>query len=138
MKKKGFSLVELLVVIAIISILSSVFLLKSGIYGNIKEKNEAQNLLADINYCRQKALSSGHTYTLKAVGDSYTITNITNINDDEKKLVKLSYLRANKTYKLKFTPSGVVINAMTIYFSSDKKTYEYIISPIAGRIRTND
>lgn len=137
MRKKAFTLIELIVVLAIMTGISALTLVRSGIYGKIMEKKEAETLLADINYCRQKSLASGNVYKIEAERDMYEIKNGTSNFDFEKK-VKLKYLSASYKYVLKFTSTGVVINAKKIIFLSSENRYEYIISPIAGRIRINE
>ena len=135
MKKKAFSLIELIIVLAIISMVLSIAFLKSGAYFKIKEKKEAQNLLADINYCRQKSLSSGYDYKIEFIGNNYKIKKY---GGDLVKDVDLSFLKAASTYTIRFKPTGPVVDAQTTKFISNNGEYKIYISPIGGRIRIDE
>lgn len=135
MKKKAFSLIELIIVLAIMSLFLSITFLKSGAYFKIKEKKEAQNLLADINYCRQKSLSSTYDYKIEFVGNNYKIKKYGGYLVKD---VDLYFLKAVSTYELRFKSTGPVVNAQTIKFISDNREYKIYISPIGGRIRIDE
>ena len=52
------------------------------------------------------------------------------------KEVNLKYLTSLKTYSMIFKPTGSVGNANTIVVNSKYNTYKIVVSPIAGRIRS--
>ena len=135
MKKKAFSLIELIMVLAIISMILSISFLKSGAYFKMRGKKEAQNLLADINYCRHKSLSSGFDYRIEFIENNYKIKKY---GGDFIKDVDLKYLKAASTYDIRFKPTGPVVNAKTIKFISDNREYRIYISPIGGRVRIDE
>lgn len=133
MKKRAFTLIELIICLAIISLISSIILIKSGVIPKLQERKEIENLQADVNYCREKALVTGFSYEIEISKDSYKIS-----REDDKKFVKeifFKHIRANIDNILVFRPTGSVKGSGKIYFTSKNNEYSIIVSPIAGRIR---
>ena len=122
MKKKGFTLIELLLVIAIITILSTFGLVKFNLIGKIKAKNEAKILANDIYYAKEKAMASGNEVTMTFTENAYEINQKEGLKVTrmEKKSVELKYLRKINDSKdvVTLLPSGAVINAQTLHFTS--------------------
>ena len=133
MKKRAFTLIELIINLAIISLISSIILIKSGVIPKLQERKEIENLQADINYCREKALVTGFNYEIKISKDYYEIR-----REDDNKFVKEVYFKHVKSSvdnTFVFRPTGSVNGANKIYFTSKNNEYSIIVSPIAGRIR---
>ena len=76
MSNKGFTLIEMMIVIAIIGILSAVALYGwLGYQNNLNLRTAAGEVMADIAFCKQKAVSEGINYCIQFVDGSpnYTI-----------------------------------------------------------------
>lgn len=133
MKKRAFTLIELIISLAIISLISSMILIKSGVIPKLQERKEIENLQADINYCREKALVTGFSYEIEISKDYYQIR-----REDDNEFVKEVYfkhVRSNVDNIFVFRPTGSVKGASKIDFTSNNNEYSIIVSPIAGRIR---
>lgn len=134
MKKRAFTLIELIITLAIISMISSVIMIKTGIISKFEEKKEVENIVSDFNYCREKSLATGNDFEIQLKGDNYKIIKWS--DNTSLKEVNLKYLTSLKTYSMIFKPTGSVGNANTIVVNSKYNTYKIVVSPIAGRIRS--
>ena len=134
MKKRAFTLIELIITLAIISMIASVIMIKTGIISKFEEKKEVENIISDFNYCREKSLATGNDFEMQLKGDNYKIIKWS--DNTSVKEVNLKYLTSLKTYSMTFKPTGSVGKANTIVVNSKYNTYKIVVSPIAGRIRS--
>lgn len=134
MKKRAFTLIELIITLAIISTIASLIMIKTGIISKFEEKKEIENLISDFNYCREKSLASGNNFEIQIKDDKYKI--IKYADNSLVKEVELKYISPFNSYSLIFKPTGSVEKAKTLAFYSKYYKYRIIVSPIAGRIRS--
>lgn len=140
MKKKAFTLLELIVVMGIISLIMSIMAIRFNLVKRVKEKNEVNTILADINYCKEKARVTGYKYKFFIYGErSYKITRA-NFNSDKQdsvdkksvdlEVISFSGFKTNFNKKnpkeIIFVPSGSVSNAQSIKIIGIDS--EYILS----------
>ncbi|MGO3018086.1 MAG: pilus assembly FimT family protein [Anaerococcus sp.] len=138
MKKKAFTLIELIIVMGIISLIMSIMTIRFDLVKRVKEKNEINTILADINYCKEKARVTGFEYKFSIYGKrSYKITRAYLSSDSEisreKKNVDLEVINFygyNNSFneknpkEIKFVPSGSVSNAQSITILGLYNTYK--------------
>lgn len=134
MKKRAFTLIELIITLAIISMISSVIMIKTGIISKFEERKEVENIISDFNYCREKSLATGNDFEMQLKGDNYKIIKWS--DNTSVKEVNLKYLTSLKKYSMTFKSTGSVGKAKTIVVNSKYNTYKIVVSPIAGRIRS--
>lgn len=143
MKKKAFTLIELIIVMGIISLLASIVAVKFDLVKKVKEKNEVATVLADMNYCKEKARVSGFTYGFQVEKPgTYYIKKIDG-GEFEKKKVDLEVLEITGSSLDKnidgviifFKPSGSVANPCSIYFKSDESTYSLSVGVSGANIQ---
>lgn len=139
MKKKGFTLIELIIVISIVSLLASIALIKLNVVDRIKEKNEVNTLMADINYCKEKARVTGIDYSFHFKEKNYLVKRAyaSNYGDSENnestsiKNVDMDLLEFKTADKITFKASGSVAGANSFTIKGLINDYELVIG-VAG------
>lgn len=145
MKKKAFTLIELVVSIAIISLIMSIVIIRFDLVKKVKEKNEVSTILADMNYCKEKARVTGINYAFSIDGrKSYSIIMDYNMDSDgsinkvnksvDLDIVDLVWAETNKD-NIIFLPRGSVINPQSIRIEGLDSTYILSVGVAGGSIQ---
>jgi prepilin-type N-terminal cleavage/methylation domain-containing protein len=140
--QKGFSLIELVIVIGLIGILGAVTAYSwMGYRDNANLKTAAREVMSDIAYCKQRAVSEGIQYRLTFTADTnnYTISAAPFAVAQTKSLANfgpgLSVSATNFTAgQVTFLPRGTLSsNLGTITLTNDRNSTATITINITGR-----
>jgi prepilin-type N-terminal cleavage/methylation domain-containing protein len=145
MSNKGFTLIELMIVIAIIGILSTVSMYGwLGYQNNINLKTAAGEVMADIAFCKQRAVSEGINYCIQFTDGSsnYTINATSCDTPTQVQAKNLTSFGSGLTVsianfgifgqQLRFIPRGT-ISAGTVSLANSKNSIATITTTVTGR-----
>lgn len=146
MKKKAFTLIELIIVMGIISLMLSIIAIRFDIVKKVKEKNEINTILADMNYCKEKARVTGVKYSFSIDGsNSYSIrrayidntsNNSTSIKKEvDLEVIEITHNNLKDNDVITFKPSGSVANPGTISLSGLDSKYSLSVGVAGANIQ---
>lgn len=149
MKKKAYTLLELIIVLGIISLLMSVVALKFDIVKKVRIKNELNTMVADMNYCKQKARVTGVDYGFAIDDDrSYSVQRLKLDNQDKLIPTRVKTVRFKELEitgnnlkggnQISFKPTGSVANPGTISVKGLDKSYSISIGVAGANIQVKE
>lgn len=142
-KQKGFTLLETLLVLVIIGILSSLILPSvSNIISNHKLERVAKEIVSDMRYIQQLAISSEKNYRLilnnfeSNPPNTYYIKNVSD-NKTIKKVILPSDISIYLSKRINFKPNGTTENATITLQNKNQKTL-FVVCYMWGRFRVTN
>lgn len=143
-KKNAFTLLETLTALSIISMILMFFIINFNVFSKISEKQEIKQLINDLNYNRNMAISSCSFSLIYLDFDknSYSFKNPV-VDNGKKQQVKLKHLKfiykvPNRYEAVIFTPTGAPSKGYAIGIKGEHKKYEITIQPATGKVNLKE
>lgn len=144
-KNKGFSLIEIIAVVTVISIVSAVVVVSSRNLSSLKLDAEARKIVADINWIRQKAISSGshHAVSFQITPRNYVLyvsptaseADFINSSNYIKQESLSAGLLLSPLVLWIYAPLGTMAGPQNIVLSDGANTKQILIYPQTGYLK---
>lgn len=133
----GFSILEVIIFLFAISVLSTSLFIGFGILNKKLERQSIDEIVSNLNLAKKLAISKNKIVSVKKSNlDGIDVLDFyVGINGKYRTIKLYKTLRITNFSKIKFNPSGVPANGLTVSIRNNKnKLYNITVLPATGKI----